>query len=162
MTVKKIRPSSAPKISSVNWTYDGFPITSIEQFPTDVIGIIYRIYNLDTERYYIGRKTIRSIRKRKLNKKEKELPENKRKTFAYEVKEISGWKNYHGSNETLKNEVSKGAKIVKEILHLCSTKAEITYLETKEIFCSGALEDTRSYNDWAKCTVYKKNLTKKL
>lgn len=141
-----------------NWFYKGDEILSIEQIPEDVIGFIYKIYNLDTNKYYIGRKTIRSKKKRKLTLAEKKIKGNERKTFTYEVKEVSGWKTYAGSNLELKKEVSEGARIKKEILHYCYSKAEITYKETSEILCSGALMDKNSYNSWVKATIYKKNL----
>lgn len=141
-----------------NWTYNGKIIDSISEMPEGTIGFVYKIYNLDTGKYYIGRKTCSSLRKRKLTKKEKLLPENKRKSVIQEIKETSGWKTYCGSNEILKKEFKEGNKIIKEILHFCSTKAQITYMETKEILCSGALVDELSYNGWIKATIYKKYL----
>ncbi len=141
-----------------NWFYEGKEITSLSQMPEGTIGFIYKIYNLDTGKYYIGRKTCSGLRKRRLTVKEKLIPENKRKTFIYEVKESSGWKTYCGSNDVLKQEFKDGNKIRKEILYFCSTKAEITYMETKEILCSGALVDELSYNGWIKATIYKKYL----
>lgn len=141
-----------------NWTYNGQVIDSISKMPEGTIGFIYKIYNLDTGKYYIGRKTCSSLRKRKLTKKEKLLPENKRKSVIQEITETSGWKTYCGSNEVLKKEFKEGNRIKKEILHFCSTKAQITYMETKEILCSGALVDELSYNGWIKATIYKKYL----
>lgn len=146
------------KKDKVNWTYLGEEINSFSQMPEGTLGFIYKINNITTGRYYIGRKSVSSKRKRKLTVKEKLLPENKRKTFAFEQKEAAGWKTYCGSNVELKEEVKNGHKIEKEILHYCFSKAEITYLETKEILCSNALVDTKSYNGWVKATIYKKFL----
>lgn len=148
------------KKDKVCWTYLGKEISSLSQMPTGTLGIIYKISNLTTCKYYIGRKGVSSNRKRKLTAKEKLLPENKRKTIIVEQKESSGWKTYCGSNLELKEEIKNGHKIKKEILHFCYSKAEITYMETKEILCSGALVDVNSYNGWIKATVYKKNLIK--
>lgn len=150
----------AIKKDKVLWTYLGENIESLSQMPVGTLGIIYKIYNLTTGKYYIGRKGVSSNKKRKLTVKEKLLPENKRKTVIVEQKESSGWKTYCGSNLELKEEIKKGHKIRKEILHFCFSKAEITYMETKEILCSGALIDVNSYNGWVKATVYKKNLIK--
>lgn len=143
-----------------NWTFNGQEITSFSQMPEGTLGFIYKIHNLDTGKYYIGRKTVSGNKKRKLTAKEKLLPENKRKTVIIEHKESPGWKTYNGSNEVLKAEIKKGDKVVKEILHYCFSKAEITYLETREIICSGALVDELSYNGWVKATIYKKFLLK--
>lgn len=145
----------------INWTHKGEEILNFSQMPENTIGFIYKIYNLDTGKYYIGRKGVSGNKRRKLTAKEKLLPENKRKTFIIENKESTGWKSYCGSNTTLKEEVSKGARIEKEILHYCFTKSEMTYMETREILCSGALVDENSYNGWIKATIYKKYLLNK-
>lgn len=150
-----------PPSKKTNWYYYNQEVNSLDDMPPNTLGIIYKIQNLDTGKYYIGRRTVCSKRKRKLTAAEKKIKGNERKTIIYEMKESSGWKSYCGSNTTLKEEVKKGAKIVKTILHYCFSKAEITYRESAEIICSGALEDPLSYNDWVKCTIYKKHLLNK-
>jgi hypothetical protein len=146
------------KVTKPQWEYQGKVVESLKDMPPNTLGIVYRIENLDTGKYYIGRRTVCGNKKRKLTVVEKKLPENSRKTWAYELKESSGWKTYCGSNVTLKAEVANGANIKKYILHYCFSKAEITYRESAEIICSGALEDILAYNDWVKCTIYKKHL----
>lgn len=146
------------KINNCGWTYDGKPVNSIEDMPPNVLGFIYRIDVPSTGRYYYGRKTVSSKKKRKLTAKEKLLPENKKKTFIYEVKETSGWKTYCGSNSTLKAEVKEGQEVNKTIIKYCFTKAQMTYEETSAIICSGALLDPLAYNDWVSCRTYKKYL----
>lgn len=141
-----------------NWFYQGKEIKTLADTPLEALGFIYKIYNLDNQMYYVGRRTIRSNRRRKLTVAEKKIKGNEKKTFITEMKESSGWKTYAGSNVTLKAEVTKGARIRKEILHYCYSKAEITYKETAEILCSGALLDIKSYNSWVKATIYKKHL----
>lgn len=140
------------------WMYEGKKISSIQDMPKGAIAYIYKIFNHTTGRYYVGRRTVLSKKKKKLTIKEKLLPENYRKTFKYEVCEVSGWKKYCGSNTTLKDEVKNGHKIEKHILHFCYSKAEITYKETAEIICSGCLLDPLSYNDWVSARIYKKLL----
>lgn len=149
----------AAKKETVNWVYDHKEIKSLNDMPEGTLGFIYRIDNLTTGKYYIGRRTVAGNRKKKLTLKEKQLPENARKTFKYEFLESSGWKTYCGSNSTLKDEINnKGHKYTKTILHYCFSKAEITYLESREILCSGSLQDPLAYNDWIKCLIYKKHL----
>ncbi len=151
-----------PKKTSINWTYNGKDVTSLSDMPEGTLGFIYRVDNLTTGKYYIGRKTVAGSKKKKLTAKEKLLPENKRKTFKYEVSESSGWKSYVGSNILLRDEINKeGHKYKKRILHYCFSKAEITYLETIEILCGGALLDINSYNGWIKATIYKQHLLNK-
>ena len=149
------------KTKKTEWEYQGKNISSLSDMPPNTLGIIYRIENKDTGKYYVGRKTVCSKRKRKLTLAEKKIKGNERKTFIYEMKESSGWKSYCGSNTTLKEEVKKGANITKTILHFCFSKAEITLKETAEIICGGCLEDPLSYNDWVKCIIYKKHLISK-
>ena len=101
MAVKKTVPQ---------WTYNNKEILSVEQFPEGAIGIIYRINNLSNGKYYFGRKTCISRKKKKLTIAEKKLEENKRKTFKYEIGESSGWRTYRGSNKPLLADLNKGDK----------------------------------------------------
>ena len=39
-------------------------------------------------------------------------------------------------------------KFVREIVHLCKTKGEMTYYETKHIFAVDAVLSEKYYNDW--------------
>lgn len=142
----------------MNWTYKGREVKSAEDLPPDSIGFIYIIRNLTNSKEYYGRKAVRRLAKKKLTKKEKELPENKRKTYKYVYVEYKDWKKYTGSSEALNSDISKGDKYEKEIIKACSTKAEMTYNEAKVIICSNCLERSDCYNDWVSARVYKKNL----
>ena len=55
-----------------NWLYndDGIKITVAEDFTTDNYGFIYKITNLETGKYYIGKKAFFHNKKKKLTKKE--------------------------------------------------------------------------------------------
>ena len=154
MAVKK-------KTEVINWTYLGKEIDGISKTPPLAIGFVYKITNLKTNKYYYGRKTIRSLRKKKLTVKEKLLPENKRKTFKYEETETSGWKKYRGSSKPLLAELDLGDKYTKEIIEYAFSKAQLTYLESSIILCSGALLTEDSYNSWMSCKVYKTHLMAK-
>ena len=67
---------------TINWIYNGIIIDDISKTPLNCIGFIYKITNLTNSKYYFGRKTIKSNKKKKLTMKEKALLENKRKTFS--------------------------------------------------------------------------------
>lgn len=151
----------AVKKEIVNWTWQGKEIKDIAELPKNCIGIIYKITNLTNNRYYFGRKTILSRRKKKLTLREKELPENKRKTFKYEETETYGWKNYCGSNKILLQDIKNGDKYFKEIIHICYSKAELTFFETRAIVCSECMLTEDCYNDWFSSKVYKSHLMKK-
>jgi hypothetical protein len=146
------------KKETINWTFGRKEITSIEQFPKGAIGIIYRIDNLSNGKYYFGRKTCISKKKKKLTIAEKKLEENKRKTFKYEVSETSGWKTYKGSNKPLLSDIAKGDKYKKEIIQFCFSKAEMTFYETRAIACTDCMLTEDCYNDWFSSKVYKSHL----
>lgn len=132
----------------VNWEYKGIKVKTIDDLDDKCIGFIYRIDNLSNGKFYFGRKTIRKIgAKKKLTKKEKELTENKRKTYKYVNTEYKGWQDYNGSCLPLLEDIKRGDKIRKEIIRLCYSKSELTYYELKEIACADCLEIEHCYNN---------------
>lgn len=134
-------------MKSNNWTFNGKEVKTIDDLPPDAIGFIYRIDNEEINKFYYGRKTIKKIgAKKKLTKKEKELPENKRKTYKYVDSEYKGWQEYCGSCIPLLDDLKKGHKFKKEIVRVCYSKSELTYYELKAIACSDCLEIEQCYN----------------
>lgn len=137
----------AVKKETVHWTFEGKEVLSLDDAPEGVLGFIYKIYLLDgTGRYYIGRKTMKK-------------PNYTSGKLKGQSKGEYPWKSYCGSSKELL-EIVKNDKpnYKKEILHFCYSKAEMTYRETCEILCSGALTDPLSFNFWIKALVYSKNL----
>ena len=130
----------------MNWIYNGKEVKTSEDLPPESIGFIYLITNLTKDKIYYGRKTFRTLSKKKLTKKEKLLPENKRKTYKYVMKEYKGWQQYNGSCLPLLEDIASGDKIRKEIVRICYSKSELTYYELKEIACSECLEREDCYN----------------
>lgn len=112
-------------------------------------GFVYMIENTITGRKYIGRKYFTQAGYRTVNGK-------KRK-----IRKSSDWRDYYGSNETLKGEVAELGKdkFVRTILHLCKSKSECSYFETKEIFKQDALLREDFYNQWVTCKITSKHLT---
>lgn len=111
-------------------------------------GFVYMIENTVTGRKYIGRKYFSKAGYKQVNGKRKK------------IRQPSDWQNYYGSNETLKEDVSilGEDKFVRTILHLCKTKSECSYLETKEIFARDALLSPQFYNDWVQCKIRRAHL----
>jgi hypothetical protein len=128
------------------WTFDGKPFT--DDMIEDNYGFVYIIKNLDTGKLYIGKKGF-YLRKR--------YQKNKKRKFKLVE---SDWKTYTGSNDVLNEDVNSGHKLEREILHLCRTKSEMSYLECKEQFLRDVLLSDEYYNQWIQCKIRKSHLTK--
>lgn len=144
-----------------NWTYNGEEIKTIDDTPEGSIGFVYLVRNMTNNMWYIGRKTFRAKRKKKLTKKEKALPENSRKKYKMVWHEYKGWQNYTGSSKDLNSDIEKGHQYTKEILRWCFSKAELTFYEGREIVCGDALLDDNCYNSWVSMKVFGNNLKEK-
>ena len=128
-----------------NWLYN-----NKEDFPTDYYGFIYKITNLETGKYYIGKKAFFHNKKKKLTKKEiaeQTGPGRKATTRVDQVD--SGWKSYWGSSKELIADVKKLGenKFTRVILKFAKTKKQLTYYELESQILHNALFDNTSYND---------------
>jgi hypothetical protein len=135
-----------------NWLYneDGSKIAIAEDFLTDEYGFIYKITNLETGKYYIGKKAFFHNKKKKLTKKEiaeQTGPGRKATTRVDQVD--SGWKSYWGSSKELLADVKKlgDDKFERLILKFAKTKKQLTYYELESQILHNALFDSTSYND---------------
>ena len=110
------------------WTYQGTAFTSDDI--NDFFGFVYRITNLQTGKQYIGRKYFWQKRKPRGGKRR--------------VTTESDWKRYYGSSDELKadrkllgNEFFK-----REIISLHTTKGQVNFAETKQLFLHNVLTET--------------------
>ncbi len=76
------------------------------------------------------------------------LPKTKTRKRRKKVLVESDWRTYYGSNNHLNEDVEKqGAEMFhREILHMCKTKGECSYLEAKEQFDREVLLTDDYYN----------------
>lgn len=104
------------------WTYNEkiFESDDIKEY----IGFVYCISTPDGKKY-IGKKLFKSKRK---------LPPLKGKKRKRTKIVESDWKTYYGSSEAVKElvEQTNAEGFKREIIHLCKTKGEMSYLELKE------------------------------
>ena len=130
----------------LNWTYESIEFT--EDLVGDNIGFVYQITNLANKRKYIGKKLFHSAKTKQVKGKKK----------RYKVP--SDWKTYYGSNEELKKDVKEMGEInfIREILHLCKSKGECSYLEAKEQFNRNVMEGDEYYNVWIMVRVRKSHI----
>lgn len=133
--------------------YDGKSVVeyvTVENFPPGCIGFVYKITNIKTGKFYIGRKSLFSNVRKKLTKKE--IAEHKgpgKKPTKKLVTTESNWVNYWGSNKVILEEIkAEGTKdFRKEILKFCFNKKQLTYWEVHYQCINGVLLTDKSYND---------------
>lgn len=134
----------------MNWLYYNKVIEKIEDFPEGTFGFIYKITNLDTNKFYIGKKQLISSTNVKLGKKElAALPTQRGKKPSKKlVEKESNWVEYWGSNKFLLEDIKQlGYKYFKrEILVICLNKKLLTYWELATQ-CKYDVLLSNSYND---------------
>ncbi|MDX0197020.1 hypothetical protein [Sinorhizobium meliloti] len=133
----------------MTWFYRGEPFTS-----DDISGyhsFVYRITDKETGRFYVGKKIFFNARK---------LPPLKGQKRKRTVVKESDWLSYFGSNETLKALVEKhgSERFRREILHLCKSKGEASFMEAYEQFAHDVLRRDDCFNDWIIVKVHRKHL----
>ena len=118
------------------WTYQQQPV---EEIPEGYIGFVYLITNLKSGQKYIGKK-LAQFKRTKPPLKGKKL---KRRSIVE-----SDWRDYWGSSERLQADVNTlgPENFIREILYLCKSKAEMSYLEAREQFERRVLETDDYYN----------------
>ena len=135
----------------MSWYYKNEIITS-ENLPENAVGFVYLITNLTkkelgNEPYlYIGKKSLYSETTKTLGKRAIAQLKDKRSSKKIKIVKESNWSNYNGSNKELLLDISSGDKVKRTILEFCYSKTQLTYAETRALFCNDVLEDNRYYN----------------
>jgi hypothetical protein len=128
--------------------------------PKDVVGFVYKIVNLKTGKFYIGKKSVISKRKTRIGKREKSKTKT-RKTFKIVVKE-SNWKTYTGSSKELNEDIKKlGEKAFsKHIVEYCFNKKYLNFAELSHQIKEDVLK-VDSYNGNILGKFYRKDMENK-
>ncbi len=133
---------------------------SIDDFPEDTFGFVYRITNLVSGKCYIGKKQLLSKVSKKLGKKEiAALPSKRGRTPSKKlVISESNWQNYWGSCKPLLEDLKNLGedKFEREILMICKSKKLLTYYEAAYQIKEDVLL-TESYNDTILGHYYRKD-----
>lgn len=118
--------------------------------PKTNIGFVYIITNLVNGRKYVGKK-------RFFFSKTKQVKGKKKK-----IKAESDWRTYYGSNGALLQDVKDLGEFSfrREILYLCNSLSECSYLEAHEQFTRQAILSPVYYNDWIQVKITRKHLKK--
>lgn len=139
------------------WIYQGQEITNL---PDDCVGFVYIITNNTNNRKYIGKKlakfsktTYKTVTLKNGNKKKKKI----------KSKIDSDWRDYWSSSDELKKDVETlgPENFTREILFICHSKAECSYVEAKEQFTNRVLESKDWYNGHIQVRVHKNHIIKK-
>lgn len=132
------------------WYYRDDEFTS--EMIGDYVGFVYVITDLNNKKKYVGKKLFKSTRR---------LAPLKGKTRKRKVVKESDWQDYFGSSEEVKMIVEEKGRdsFHREILHLCNSKGELSYLEAKEQFDREVLLSDEYYNGIINCRVNRKHVT---
>lgn len=129
-----------------NWTYNDTEF--VEEMVGDNYGFVYLITNLSNNRMYVGKKLFWFSKTKQVKGKRKK------------IKVPSDWSTYYGSSDELLKDVKTFGEynFKREILHLCKSKGECSYLEAKEQFDRRVMETDDYYNSWIMVRVRKSHL----
>lgn len=120
------------------WYYNGKEFTS--EMIDDYVGFVYVITDLSNDKKYVGKKLFKSKRR---------LPPLKGKTRKRTVVKESDWQDYFGSSDLVKTLIEEHGRdnFHREILHLCISKGELSYLELLEQVERKVLLSDEYYNN---------------
>ena len=139
-------PTHASGSNPYPWIYHSKPLTEI---PLNTIGFVYQIYNHQSKKFYIGKKLFHFQKTIQKNNKKKK------------IKIESDWKLYNGSNKNLLNDIIQHNPILtKNILYLCYSKSQCSYLELKEQIINDAILSPHYYNDWISAKITRNHMAK--
>lgn len=120
--------------------------------PDDIEGFVYVITDKRNDKKYVGKKKFWSVTRK---------PPLKGKTRKRVVRKESDWMKYYGSSELVNQLLVEHGEdnFYREIIHLCKTKGEMSYLEAKEQFDRNVLLNDEYYNEFIGCKIHSKHVT---
>ena len=119
------------------WLYKGKEVVSHEDLLPDCTNFVYEI-TYESGKKYIGKKTVRSMRRLKPTKAQLKIRKNYKRV---EMKNIP-FVDYVGSSQETEGQIV----VSKEILYQCSTKKAATYVECATLFAEHAIFDDEYLN----------------
>ena len=140
------------------WLYNN---ELIEELPEDCVGFVYLIVNKSSNRMYVGKKlskfsktTYKMVKQKNGTKKRKKI----------RSKIDSDWMEYYGSSIELNKDVELLGRdnFTREILFVCKSKAECSYIEAREQFARKVLESDEFYNGQISVRVHGSHIKNKL
>jgi hypothetical protein len=136
--------------TDMQWIYRNEPVTEL---PTDCVGFVYLITNIENGRMYVGKKLSRfKITRYKMHTQKNGKKVRKKIRGAVD----SDWQDYYGSSDQLNRDIETLGKdrFRREILYYCRSKAELNYVEAREQFARKVLESNQYYNGHIRVRVH--------
>lgn len=135
----------------MTWYYRNERFEPSEEILKEYVGFVYLITEKDTNMKYVGKK---------LFHRRKTLPITKTRKRRKKVLVESDWRTYFGSNDRLQSLVEeRGSEAFhREILHLCISKGDCSYLEAREQFDREVLLRDDYYNGIINCKISSRHL----
>jgi hypothetical protein len=140
----------------MNWLHNGNDVTE-EIVPDGAVGFIYMITHIPSGKYYIGKKSLESVRNVKIGVRELAKIKGERKAAGMggrapikkKVRKSSDWEKYYSSNEWINTQVKEGKEneFKREIIEFCYSKKALSYLEVYYQFKHNVLSNENSINE---------------
>ncbi len=147
-------------MSYKKWLYENKELKTLEDFPSDTFGFVYKITNICDGRFYIGRKVLYNNVTKILTKKEiAEWIKPGRVPKKRKIQKESDWETYWGSSKLIKQDLKDLGEdcFTREILTLCKSKKQLSYYEVYWQMHYKVLQ-IESYNDNIQGRFYRKDL----
>ena len=124
--------------------------------PEESVGFVYKIIHIPSGKFYIGKKSLESVRNVKIGKRELQKIKEERKAAGIggraplkkKVRKVSDWETYYSSNDWIKEQVKEGKQeeFKREIIQFCNSKKSLSYYEVYWMFKYDVLLDENSLN----------------
>ena len=151
----------------MSW-YLGDKEVSEDLIPEETVGFVYKITHIPSGKFYIGKKSLESVRNVKIGVRElKKLKEERkaagiggRAPLKKKVRKSSDWEKYYSSNEWINEQVKEGKQeeFKREIIQFCNSKKLLSYYEVYWMFKYDVLSDENSLNGNILGKFYSKDL----
>jgi hypothetical protein len=138
-----------------NWLWEGNDVTE-DVIPEEAVGFVYLIEHIPTGKYYIGKKSLESVRNVKIGVRELARIKEERKLAGIrgslpkkkKVRKSSEWEKYYSSNEWIKEQITEGKsdEFKRSVLQFCYSKKSLSYYEVYWMFKYDVLSDDNSLN----------------
>ena len=99
----------------LNWLWNGNDVTE-DVIPENAVGFVYKIEHIPSGKYYIGKKSLQSVRNVKIGVRELQRIKEERKLKGVrgslpkkkKVRKSSDWQKYFSSNDWIKEQITEG------------------------------------------------------